>query len=240
MTSFRLFEELKTQYEQERDRYVRKVATLETDKPRLEAALETHTANHSSLEATNRALEKLLRHCQQKNEDLCARLVSAHVSRDSAKRQLQRSLTMVKELVTEQERLVRALQVRQEESHSVARLGNTLVSRVGSLKAQLEVSILKMVIKAKFPIPKFTIPTHSIVFWLQNVQRGAYEELGAVEKIMRERAEGAARAEHVYQQEVQQLKGLLRQKEQFIARLQRDKKSVQFHLKFVLFCFSNY
>ncbi|XP_034254503.1 centrosomal protein of 89 kDa isoform X2 [Thrips palmi] len=200
----RLFEELKTQYEQERDRYVRKVAALETDKPRLEAALETHTANHSSLEATNRALEKLLKHCQQKNEDLCARLVSAHVSRDSAKRQLQRSLTMVKELVTEQERLVRALQERQEESHSVARLGNTLVSRVGSLKAQLE-----------------------------NVQRGAYEELGAVEKIMRERAEGAARAEHVYQQEVQQLRGLLRQKEQFIARLQRDKNKTEESLEIV-------
>lgn len=46
---------------------------------------------------------------------------------------------MVRELVTEQERLVRALQERQEESHSVARLGNTLVTRVGSLKAQLEV-----------------------------------------------------------------------------------------------------
>lgn len=200
----RLFEELKTQYEQERDRYVRKIASLETDKPRLEAALETHTANHSSLEATNRALEKVLRHCQQKNEDLCARLVSAHVSRDSAKRQLQRSLTMVKELVTEQERLVRALQERQEESHSVARLGNTLVTRVGSLKAQLE-----------------------------NVQRGAYEELGAVEKIMRERAEGAARAEHVYQQEVQQLRGLLRQKEQFIARLQRDKNKTEESLEIV-------
>lgn len=200
----RLFEELKTQYEHERERFVRKLATLETDRPRLEAALETHSANHSSLEATNRALEKLLRHCQQKNEDLCARLVSAHVSRDSAKRQLQRSLTMVKELVTEQERLVRALQERQEESQSVARLGNTLVTRVGSLKAQLE-----------------------------HVQRGAYEEFGAVEKVMRERAEGAARAEHLYQQEVQQLRGLLRQKEQFIARLQRDKNKTEESLEIV-------
>ncbi|XP_052130723.1 centrosomal protein of 89 kDa isoform X1 [Frankliniella occidentalis] len=200
----RLFEELKSQYEQERERFARKVAALETDKPRLEAALETHTANHSSLEASNRALEKLLRHCQQKNEDLCARLVSAHVSRDSAKRQLQRSLTMVKELVTEQERLVRALQERQEESHSVARLGSTLVTRVGSLKAQLE-----------------------------TVQRGAYEELGAVEKIMRERAEGVARTEHLYQQEVQQLRGILRQKEQFIARLQRDKCKTEESLEIV-------
>lgn len=200
----RLFEELKLQYEQERERYVRKVAVLKTDKPRLEAALETHAANHTSLEATNRAMEKLLRHCQQKNEDLCARLVSAHVSRDSAKRQLQRSLSMVKELVTEQEKLVRALQERQEESHSVARLGSTLVTRVGSLKLQLE-----------------------------NVQRGAYEELGAVEKIMRERAEGAARAETLYQQEVQQLRGLLRQKEQFIARLQRDKNKTEESLEIV-------
>ncbi|KAK3922057.1 Centrosomal protein of 89 kDa [Frankliniella fusca] len=200
----RLFEELKLQYEQERERFARKVAALETDKPRLEAALETQTANHSSLEASNRALEKLLRHSQQKNDDLCARLVSAHVSRDSAKRQLQRSLTMVKELVTEQERLVRALQERQEESHSVARLGSTLVTRVGSLKAQLE-----------------------------TVQRGAYEELGAVEKIIRERAEGAARTEHLYQQEVQQLRGLLRQKEQFIARLQRDKCKTEESLEIV-------
>lgn len=49
---------------------------------------------------------------------------------------------MVKELVTEQERLVRALQERQEESQSVARLGSTLVHRVGSLKAQLEVNCI--------------------------------------------------------------------------------------------------
>ena len=55
------------------------------------------------------------------------------------------------------------------------------------------------------------------------MQRGAYEELGTVEKLMRERAEEAAKTEHLYQQEVQQLRGLLRQKEQFITRLQKDK-----------------
>ena len=80
------------------------------------------------------------RRCQEKNEELSARLVSASLARDEAKRQLHRSMCLVRDLVLEQESLVRALQERQQENEAVAKLGTSLLNRVGNLKSKLKVS----------------------------------------------------------------------------------------------------
>jgi len=56
-----LFEELKAHYECERERFTRKVAQLQAGKPELEARLESEAADKTTLQANNKALEKVLR-----------------------------------------------------------------------------------------------------------------------------------------------------------------------------------
>lgn len=49
-------------------------------------------------------------------------------------------MTFAEELVAEQENLLRQLHAKQEENNSIARLGTTIVYRMGSLKTKLKVS----------------------------------------------------------------------------------------------------
>jgi hypothetical protein len=49
-------------------------------------------------------------------------------------------MTFSEELVAEQENLLRQLHAKQEENNSIARLGTTIVYRMGSLKTKLKVN----------------------------------------------------------------------------------------------------
>lgn len=49
-------------------------------------------------------------------------------------------MTFAEELIVEQENLLRQLHAKQEENNSIARLGTTIVYRMGSLKTKLKVS----------------------------------------------------------------------------------------------------
>ena len=69
-----------------------------------------------------------------------SRLVTCQVSRDAAKRQLQKAMVFAEELVAEQERLLKQLHAKQEENNSIAKLGTTIVYRMGSLRTKLKVS----------------------------------------------------------------------------------------------------
>lgn len=76
---------------------------------------------------------------QHQREELQARLVTCQVARDASKRQLKRAMMFAEELVAEQEKLLHQLHAKQEENNSIARLGTTLVYRMGSLKTKLKV-----------------------------------------------------------------------------------------------------
>jgi hypothetical protein len=52
-------------------------------------------------------------------------------------------MTFAEELVAEQENLLRQLHAKQEENNSIARLGTTIVYRMGSLKTKLKVSTFR-------------------------------------------------------------------------------------------------
>jgi hypothetical protein len=49
-------------------------------------------------------------------------------------------MTVSEQLVAEQENLLRQLHAKQEENNSIARLGTTIMYRMGSLKTKLKVS----------------------------------------------------------------------------------------------------
>ncbi|CAG2059499.1 unnamed protein product [Timema podura] len=127
-----------------------------------------------------------------------SQLVTAQVSRDASKRQLQKAMSFAEELVAEQERLLRQLHAKQEETDSMARLGTTIVCRMGSLKTKLK-----------------------------SVQKGAWHELEVIERRIKQQESGLEHTKEEYHREVGRLRNLIKQKEAIIGTLQREKCKTQ-------------
>nr|CAD7461198.1 unnamed protein product [Timema tahoe] len=200
----RLLDELKLKYETERSQLSNQVIALQRDKPELEAKLASLGADKKQQHSQVAALERLLKHTQQRCEDLQSQLVTAQVSRDASKRQLQKAMSFAEELVAEQERLLRQLHAKQEETDSMARLGTTIVCRMGSLKTKLK-----------------------------SVQKGAWHELEVIERRIKQQESGLEHTKEEYHREVGRLRNLIKQKEAIIGTLQREKCKTQEDLEVV-------
>nr|CAD7405205.1 unnamed protein product [Timema poppensis] len=200
----RLLDELKLKYETERSQLSNQVIALQRDKPELEAKLAGLGADKKQHHSQVAALERLLKRTQQRCEDLQSQLVTAQVSRDASKRQLQKAMSFAEELVAEQERLLRQLHAKQEETDSMARLGTTIVCRMGSLKTKLK-----------------------------SVQKGAWHELEVIERRIKQQESGLEHTKEEYHREVGRLRNLIKQKEAIIGTLQREKCKTQEDLEVV-------
>ncbi|KAJ9595547.1 hypothetical protein L9F63_013256 [Diploptera punctata] len=200
----RLFEELKDKYEGERSNLTSQMQELQLKKPQLEVQIESITVENKQLHIHVNTLDKLLKKTQQRCEQLQSRLVTCQVSRDAAKRQLQKAMTFAEELVAEQENLLRQLHAKQEENNSIAKLGTTIVYRMGSLKTKLK-----------------------------TVQKDAYAELDVIEKRIRRQETDVSRMKDEYHREVLRLRNLVKQKEIIIGRLQREKTKTEEDLEVV-------
>ncbi|PSN48663.1 hypothetical protein C0J52_04766 [Blattella germanica] len=180
------------------------VQELQSQKPHLEVQIENMTAENKQLQIHVKTLDRLLKRTQQRCEELQARLVTCQVSRDASKRQLQKAMSFAEELVGEQEKLLCQLHAKQEENKSIARLGTTIVYRMGSLKTKLK-----------------------------TVQKDAWAELDVVEKRIRRQETDVERMKDEYHHEVLRLRNLVKQKEVIIGRLQKEKTKTQEDLEVV-------
>ncbi|XP_046415937.1 centrosomal protein of 89 kDa isoform X1 [Neodiprion fabricii] len=206
-----LFEELKSQYELEKQKLLNKIKYLEETQPENERQLIMVTAERDQLKTTVKCLEKNLKRTQHKLEHLQNSIYSIQVSRDSLKRQLNKTAGYCEELAAEQERLVKenrelsvVLQEREKENENYQYLGDSIVNRMGNLKNQIK-----------------------------SVQAGAKEQLKTVEKHIKSQEIGADQMKTEYQRELERLKQLLRQKEDLIGKLQREKYATQDNLELV-------
>ncbi|XP_069683076.1 centrosomal protein of 89 kDa isoform X3 [Periplaneta americana] len=200
----RLFEELKAKYETDKTHLTSQVQELQAEKPHLEVQLANVTSENKRLQIHVKTLDRLLKKMQNRCEELQSRLVTCQVSRDASKRQLQKAMSFAEELVAEQENLLRQLHAKQEENNSIARLGTTIVCRMGSLKTKLK-----------------------------TVQKDAWTELDVVEKRIRRQETDVGRMKDEYHKEVLRLRNLVKQKEIIIGRLQREKTKTQEDLEVV-------
>ncbi|XP_021923237.1 centrosomal protein of 89 kDa-like isoform X2 [Zootermopsis nevadensis] len=200
----RLLDELKTKYEGDKSNLTSQVQELQSQKPHLEVQLVNVTTENKKLQVQVKTLDKLLKKMQHRCEELQSRLVTCQVSRDASKRQLQKAMTFSEELVAEQENLLRQLHAKQEENNSIARLGTTIVYRMGSLKTKLK-----------------------------TVQKDAWAELDVVEKRIHQQETDVERMKDEYHREVMRLRNLLKQKEMIIGRLQQEKTKTQEDLEVV-------
>lgn len=82
-----------------------------------------------------------LRKAETKYLDLQHSLNEVQVSRSACRKQLHKAMNFAKDLVTEQEALLKALNQRHLESKVAKKLGCDIASRMDSLKMQLKVEI---------------------------------------------------------------------------------------------------
>ncbi|XP_012253670.2 centrosomal protein of 89 kDa isoform X1 [Athalia rosae] len=207
----RLFEELKSQYELEKQKLTNRIKYLEETQPENEKQLIIVTTERDQLKTFVKSLEKNLKRTQHKLEHLQNSIFSIQVSRDSLKRQLNKMTGYCEELVNEQERLAKEnhellilLKEREKENENYQYLGDNIVHRMGSLKNQIK-----------------------------SVQAGAKEQLATVEKHIKNQEVGVDQMKAEFQRELQRLKQLLRQKEDTIGKLQREKFVTQDNLELV-------
>ncbi|OXU18654.1 hypothetical protein TSAR_014055 [Trichomalopsis sarcophagae] len=141
----RLFEELKQQYESEKKKSSTCMKQLEEILRENEKQLITITAERDQLRIQARNLEKNLKRTHNKLEHLQSTVQSIQVSRDSFKRQLNKTTLYCEELVKEQEKLAieknklsRLLEEKEKENENIQYLGNNITHRMGTLKNQLK------------------------------------------------------------------------------------------------------
>lgn len=71
--------------------------------------------------------------------DLQHTLNEVQLSRSACRKQLNKAMNFAKDLVTEQESLLKALNQRQQETKAVKKIGTDIANRMDSLKVQLKV-----------------------------------------------------------------------------------------------------
>lgn len=68
------------------------------------------------------------------------------LSRSACRKQLNKALNFAKDLVTEQETLLKALNQRQQETKAVKKIGTDIANRMDSLKFQIKVNAILFII----------------------------------------------------------------------------------------------
>ncbi|XP_063217049.1 protein Cep89 homolog [Bacillus rossius redtenbacheri] len=200
----RLLDELKLKYESERSQLSSQLAAVQKNYAELQTqhAAERAERKQELIQVPN--LEKLLKRSQQQCEDLQRRLVSARVSRDAAKRQLQKAVLFSEELVAEQERLLGRLHAKQQEAQDIARIGSSISSRMNTLRSKIK-----------------------------TVKKFAFKDLHVIENRIKEQESNVDRMKDEYHNEVARLRNLVRHKEAIISRLQQEKCKTEEDLEVV-------
>ncbi|KAF5298764.1 hypothetical protein FQR65_LT09633 [Abscondita terminalis] len=137
------------------------------------------------LENKLKSIEKRSKKLESKNADLQTSFEEMQCSRNACRKQLHKAMTFAKELVTEQEKLLHSLHLRQQENKVVKQIGSDIATRMDSLKNQLK-----------------------------TVQRDAWQELSTVEQKIHNQDSIINELKREHSEEVERLKEIIRKKEQ--------------------------
>ncbi|XP_078037741.1 uncharacterized protein LOC144470451 [Augochlora pura] len=193
-----LLDELKHRYETEKRNLSNQIRRLEENQPEKEKQLVMVTAERNHLRSLVMSLETSLKRTQRRTEYLRSLAHSTRVSRDSVKEQLSKATTYCEELfaeyeriVSEREKLLTLLRETEKENASIDRLGKSITTRVVGLKNQLE-----------------------------SVRRGARQQVETVEQKIQLHEVRVRKMKREYHRKTQQLKEIIKQKDETIAGLQ--------------------
>ncbi|XP_033327015.2 uncharacterized protein LOC117220796 [Megalopta genalis] len=193
-----LLDELKHRYETEKRNLSNQIKRIEENQPENEKQLVMVTAERNHLRSRVMSLETSLKRTQRRTEYLRSLAHSTRVSRDSVKEQLSKATTYCEELfaeyeriVSEREKLLTLLRETEKENASIDRLGKSITTRVVGLKNQLE-----------------------------SVRRGARQQVETVEQRIQLQEMRVRKMKREYHRKTQQLKDIIKQKDETIAGLQ--------------------
>ncbi|XP_048523587.1 protein Cep89 homolog isoform X1 [Dendroctonus ponderosae] len=190
------YEELKHQYEVERSKLQENIesqARWMDEMKKVKEAAEDRVVK----------LEKELKKSESKQLDLEHVLNEVQLSRSACRKQLHKAMGFAKDMVAEQETLLRALNQRQLENRAVKNIGSEMACRMDSLKSQLK---------------------------LQDVQKSAWEEFTTVEQRIQKQAELIETMKDEHRTEIDNLQQIIDEQQQKLAKQNKHLPTSHFQL----------
>ncbi|XP_043521368.1 centrosomal protein of 89 kDa-like [Frieseomelitta varia] len=196
-----LLDELKHQYESEKRNLCNHIKRIEENQPENEKQLIMVTAERNHLKGLVENLETTLKQTQRKIEHMQTLIYSTRISRNSLKEKLSKMTVYCEELfskyertVAEREKLLSFLCETEKENVNMDRLGKSINNRMEGLKSQLEI-----------------------------VQKGTKQQVDSVEKRIKLQEVHVRRMKLDYQRKIQYLNDIIKQQENIIEKLQKEK-----------------
>ncbi|GJQ76507.1 hypothetical protein Trydic_g2213 [Trypoxylus dichotomus] len=179
------YEELKHQYEQERAKLKDNINQLNSQLEEMSGKIGTLNNEKADLDMQVKAAEKQIKKIETKYLDLQHTLNRVQLSRSACRKQLHKAISFAKDLVSEQESLLRTLNRRQKENKAVKKLGSDIVNRMDTLRSQLK-----------------------------TVQEEAFQELTTVERRIQDQDSVISSLKREHNEEVERLKRIIKEKEE--------------------------
>ncbi|XP_074029575.1 centrosomal protein 89kDa [Leptinotarsa decemlineata] len=195
------YEELKLQYENEKDKLLKRIESQTRTIEELNKEIIKHRNTKDGLEAKVVQLDKHIKKLETKHLELEHTLNEVQLSRSALRKQLHKAMGFAKEMVAEQETLLRALNQRQLENKAVRKLGCDMATKMDSLKNQLK-----------------------------DVQKSAWQEFTTVEQTIQEQAHVIETMKEDYEKEIENLKKVIKEQEETNLILKNEVPMTHYHL----------
>ncbi|XP_056648752.1 protein Cep89 homolog [Diorhabda sublineata] len=174
------YEELKVQYEAEKEKLMKTIETHVKTIEELNREISNNATIKQKFENNISHLEKHTKKLEAKILELEHNLNGVHLSRTALKKQLHKAMEFAKDMVAEQEQLLKALNMRHQENKVVRKIGSEMASKMDLLKSQLK-----------------------------DVQKNAWQEFATVEQTIKGQAETIENMRSQYEKEIEDLKKII-------------------------------
>ncbi|XP_017784090.1 PREDICTED: protein Cep89 homolog [Nicrophorus vespilloides] len=178
------YEELKIQYENEKTKLRECIDQLKEQINEFNLKISAMNVEKAEGEQKLKNFEKHMKKAETKYLELEHTLNEVQLSRSACRKQLHKAMNFAKDLVTEQESLLKALNQRQLENKAVKKIGSDIASRMDILRNELK-----------------------------SVQKEAWHELSTVEERLQEQDCIITNMKEDHELEVQRLKQIIREKD---------------------------
>ncbi|XP_050294635.1 protein Cep89 homolog [Anthonomus grandis grandis] len=191
------YEELKQQYENEKVKMRQTIDQLTKEIAELNTTIGNLKKSREHLEEKVQKAEKEVKKAESKYLDLEHSLNEVQLSRSACRKQLHKAMCFAKDMVAEQETLLRALNQRQLENRAVKKIGSEMAVKMDSLRNQLK-----------------------------DVQKSAWQEFSTVEQRIQEQADEIEMLKDQHNKELEKLNAIITAQEEKLLKVTKDEKHV--------------
>ncbi|XP_076267576.1 uncharacterized protein LOC143200783 [Rhynchophorus ferrugineus] len=183
------YEELKQQYENEKLKITNNLDSQTNLIKELNENIRILKQTKSELEIKVSKLERDLKKAETRHLDMEHTVNQVQLSRSACRKQLHKAMGFAKDMVVEQETLLRALNQRQLENRAVKKIGSEMAQRMDTLKTQLK-----------------------------DVQKSAWQEFSTVEQKIQEQNELIESMKEEHLKELGSLQAVIAEQEKQLSR----------------------